>query len=761
MKAKGGLDTIYSWKSSLETSDEIFLKKLLDEGGLFTPLFFADAKIKLPTPLIDLLLKRYNRESNVFDVRGKTLSVTLEDILYLTHLPIDGKPVLCKESPSKEACEEVFGNKAAVKIKDLESIAFDKNNDERQRKVAVLKMIVGCFIMPSYNGYEVSPTYVELLKDLDEVPKYAWGSALLAFLVHELQEINKKKDGINGNLWIVLAFFFVRIPTLWKIMGITELSERTDTQPLLSWVLKNLQKKCNDNKGSYVKLVEAFLDAEDVTHEDINWRPYLCCKLPNTLQSQSDSRRFLRLGPIFNNNYVVHHRPDRVLAQFGIQDDDISISMIGELDYKIKFKDNRGKFKRNYEEIFKRELDLYRRNIMLLVYEVSDDDNFESADQEENDRYKEMARLILNAFEEKSAQTRNNGHNSRTCTMRPNASIINNNKKQKSIINSKQTVATVMKQEEIRNWLDLPYDVTANILNRISMADILRKTQKVCTAWYKICKDLAMWRVINMNDLWCYSAMLSITSMCKHAVDRSQGQLVDITLVYDDNANLLQYVADRSSQLRRLELVNDYFTSIWSKAVMKFPLLEELNLYKIKVSKEDIETVGRYCPMLKTLKVNEKASCLPILKREESMMSYNEIAIAIGQNLPELRHLEVIGNNMTNIGLQAILDNCHHLETLDLRGCFNIVLKGDLEKKCFEHIKYLKLPNNSLEDCPYIYEEASDEDYNYYECDCDGCGLFNMPQADNYNFADNFDPYDIDAYNDALYDQLSRQGPLR
>ncbi|KAK1422548.1 hypothetical protein QVD17_17831 [Tagetes erecta] len=73
--------------------------------------------------------------------------------------------------------------------------------------------------MPSYNGYEVSPTYVELLKDLDEVPKYAWGAALLASLVHELQEINKKKDGINGNLWIVLTFFFVCIPTLWKIMG--------------------------------------------------------------------------------------------------------------------------------------------------------------------------------------------------------------------------------------------------------------------------------------------------------------------------------------------------------------------------------------------------------------------------------------------------------------------------------------------------------------------------------------------------------------
>ncbi|MFS7932974.1 hypothetical protein Hanom_Chr04g00374261 [Helianthus anomalus] len=185
----------------------------------------------------------YNRDSNVFVVKGKRLSITLEDILYLTHLPIDGKPVLCKESLSKEACEEVFIDRAPTKIQDLKNIAFDKNNDKRKRKF---------------------PPHVELLKDLDEAPKYMWGAALLAYLVHELQGINKKKDGINGNLW--RAFFFVRIPSLWDITGIT--SERTDTQPLLSWVLKNLQNKCNDNKSSYVKAVEVFLnDVGDVTHE--------------------------------------------------------------------------------------------------------------------------------------------------------------------------------------------------------------------------------------------------------------------------------------------------------------------------------------------------------------------------------------------------------------------------------------------------------------------------------------------------------------
>ncbi|KAF5770756.1 putative F-box domain-containing protein [Helianthus annuus] len=42
-----------------------------------------------------------------------------------------------------------------------------------------------------------------------------------------------------------------------------------------------------------------------------------------------------------------------------------------------------------------------------------------------------------------------------------------------------------LKQEK-RNWLDLPSDVTANILNRIGMVDILENAQKVCTAWRKI-----------------------------------------------------------------------------------------------------------------------------------------------------------------------------------------------------------------------------------------------------------------------------------
>nr|GEY42721.1 hypothetical protein [Tanacetum cinerariifolium] len=215
---------------------------------------------------------------------------------------------------------------------------------------------------------------------------------------------------------------------------------------------------------------------------------------------------------------------------------------------------------------------------------------------------------------------------------------------------------------QIRNWLELPYDITANILLRIGMIYILKNAQKVCTLWRKICKDSAMWRVINMNDLLTPYVYYSREKLCKHVIDRSQGQLVDITFVYDYNDALLQYVADR-------------------------------------ISKETIETVARRFPNLKTLKVNQRACKLCVGDaNEDRLTSYNEIAVAIGGSLHELRHLELIGNKMSNIGLQVILDGCHHLETLDLRECFYVVTR------CLKQINHLKLPTDYLESYPYVCE---------------------------------------------------------
>ncbi|KAG2684676.1 hypothetical protein I3843_10G084100 [Carya illinoinensis] len=264
---------------------------------------------------------------------------------------------------------------------------------------------------------------------------------------------------------------------------------------------------------------------------------------------------------------------------------------------------------------------------------------------------------------------------------------------------------------QFRNWLELPRDVTASILLRLGAVEILTCAQKVCLLWRNLCKDLSMWRKIdmrNLGDLW--DMPYDLETMCRHAVDRSCGQLVDINVEYFDTDELLHYIAESSSQVKRLRLVCCYNISVegLSEVAAKLPLLEDLEISYGPLSKEPLEAVGRCCPLLKSLKFNSQGYRRPRIECDEE-------AIAIAENMTELRHLQLFGNKLTNDGLKAVLDGCHHLESLDLRQCFNVTLTGNLGRRCTERIKYLRSPCDSTNDYEFdaeLHDTGSfDDDY--------------------------------------------------
>ncbi|CAH8380907.1 unnamed protein product [Eruca vesicaria subsp. sativa] len=178
------------------------------------------------------------------------------------------------------------------------------------------------------------------------------------------------------------------------------------------------------------------------------------------------------------------------------------------------------------------------------------------------------------------------------------------------------------------------------------------------------------------NDGGCWDYDLEI--MCPHAVDRSQGGLVEIDLWYFGTDNL--------PQLHRREG--------FVEAVVKLPLLEHLEVSYCSLSEESLKFSSQSCPNLKTLKLN----CEP-------MFSYgDDEALVIAETMPELHHLQLIGNGLTNKALNAILDACLHL---DLRKCFRVDFDGT--------IKELKQPCDSTGDSPFddfeSIEEEEEEDY--------------------------------------------------
>ncbi|XP_010456941.1 PREDICTED: putative F-box/LRR-repeat protein 23 [Camelina sativa] len=221
---------------------------------------------------------------------------------------------------------------------------------------------------------------------------------------------------------------------------------------------------------------------------------------------------------------------------------------------------------------------------------------------------------------------------------------------------------------------------------------------------------------LSVDDLLTFIANRSIKlerlgrMMC-HAVDLSQGGLVEINIELFGTDSLLTYIVDRSSNLRRLGLAKcDQITGMGLfSAVMKLPLLEELELSYCKIRGQNLEAIGYACPHLKTLKLNcQGYRLLPHLESNygsvniaKTMLDTDYQIIDIVKRMHELRHLQLFGNRLTDIGFNAILDGCPHLEHLDLRQCFNINLVGDLEKRCLEKVKVLRRPNDSTADYPY------------------------------------------------------------
>ncbi|XP_051136510.1 putative F-box/LRR-repeat protein 23 [Andrographis paniculata] len=204
------------------------------------------------------------------------------------------------------------------------------------------------------------------------------------------------------------------------------------------------------------------------------------------------------------------------------------------------------------------------------------------------------------------------------------------------------------------------------------------------------------------------TTLRKLEMMCREVVDRSQGQLIDITIVCFGTNDLISYVSQRCSHLKCLKLGHCVLVSSKCLKVVAQNLkkLEELHLVIDEIPPEDIENIGTSCPQLKSF--TYFSTNIDIV---------DEYAMAVARSMPNLHHLCLFGHRMTNKGLEAILDSCPRLESLDIRRCFNIDLPDNLRNRCSKQIKHLMRPNDPIYDPPwpfiinFVYELLYDPVY--------------------------------------------------
>ncbi|XP_058746258.1 putative F-box/LRR-repeat protein 23 [Vicia villosa] len=272
--------------------------------------------------------------------------------------------------------------------------------------------------------------------------------------------------------------------------------------------------------------------------------------------------------------------------------------------------------------------------------------------------------------------------------------------------------ATEVEKESttVPNWLELPRDVTVNILLRLNTVDIITRACQVCSLWWNICKESSMWRTIHITNV-SYSRYnhVDLVKICCNAVGRSCDQLEEINIKYFGTDDLLQYISDRLVECQGLS--EEGFIN----AVKKLPLLEELavSLDNQSLSMDCLEIVGRHCARLKSLRY---------CSNSRDSFDLDDEAFAIAKTMPGLHHLKLSGDlELTQHGVLAILDGCPLLETLDLQQCCCLFISEALEKRCHDRIKDVYFPigkyYSSEDDFLSEYSSESCE----WDCHCHIC----------------------------------------
>lgn len=89
--------------------------------------------------------------------------------------------------------------------------------------------------------------------------------------------------------------------------------------------------------------------------------------------------------------------------------------------------------------------------------------------------------------------------------------------------------------------------------------------------------------------------------------------------------------------------------------------------YCCKIGARAIEVIGKNCKMLAGLRRNMH----PIVGK----LSQNDEAHAIATTMPKLKHLEIAYLSIDTASVLQIIRSCRALESLDLRGCWEVRLE--------------------------------------------------------------------------------------
>ncbi|XP_028208291.1 protein MAIN-LIKE 2-like [Glycine soja] len=278
--------------------------------------------ITIDPGLISAFVERWHRETSTFHLSVRELTITLDDVASLLHLPITGalhtfEPLVTSDairlltellevSHEEATFETRQAGGSHVRLGWLRDL-YQSQCRTRRWVVAArtyLLHLVGCTLFANKSSTHVHVVHLEAFRDLAQAGGFAWGAAALVHMYDHLNDASQASTRQLGG-YITLLHCWIYEHFLTVHTSVVDDAYDEGSPRACRWLTGKAH--ITGIKGAPYR---RRLDALSVT--DVCWMPYDEHQRVRAFDLISSYTGQLRWGQI-----VVYVRPEQVLRQFG------------------------------------------------------------------------------------------------------------------------------------------------------------------------------------------------------------------------------------------------------------------------------------------------------------------------------------------------------------------------------------------------------------------------------------------------------------
>ncbi|KAL5133406.1 Protein MAIN-LIKE 1 [Glycine soja] len=230
--------------------------------------------------LLSVFVERWHRETSSFHLSVGELTITLDDVSFLLHLPVIG---------DFHAFEPLHVDDAVQMLVDLLMVSPDSARAETVQ-------CRGPYVRLQWSATNVHVVYLEALRDLNMTERYAWGVAALVHMYDQLNDASMSHNRqLDGYITLLQCWIYEHFPSVAESTADQDYDEASPRA--CRWIATKKTVK-SIRTPSYRERLDRLRISD---HREVR-----------DFHARSCYSGLLRWGPV-----VVYYRPERVVRQFG------------------------------------------------------------------------------------------------------------------------------------------------------------------------------------------------------------------------------------------------------------------------------------------------------------------------------------------------------------------------------------------------------------------------------------------------------------